>query len=57
MAGTDNVDAHRLPGRARRQARRHAPDREAIDPSDAEAEDEIEAVNRLMGFLRRDDPS
>ena len=42
MAGTDDVEGTRLPGRT--------PDRvpEAAD-------DEIDAVNRLMGFLRDDE--
>jgi hypothetical protein len=58
MAGTDNVDAHRLPGRARRHSRHqpdghHAPN--AAAAAEADSDQEIEAVTRLMGFLRQDD--
>lgn len=53
MAGTDDRDADRLPGRARRR-----PAHSRASPDDAEpdaADDEIEAVTRLMGFLRSDE--
>jgi hypothetical protein len=55
MAGTDNLDAHRLPGRARCHPRHAHPDELAAAEAEAEADEEIEAVTRLMGFLRQDD--
>lgn len=61
MAGTENLDARRLPGRTRRHSRHPAADHAGHDGYDAaaadaeaEADQEIEAVTRLMGFLRQD---
>ncbi|HKE77517.1 MAG TPA: hypothetical protein VKB57_28105 [Acidimicrobiales bacterium] len=53
MAGTDDRDDDRLPGRARR----HADDgtRSRDEPAGDGADDEIEAVTRLMGYLRSDE--
>jgi hypothetical protein len=52
MSGTDEVDDIRLPGRVPRSGTRprsSGPDAEAGDDED------IETVNRLLGFLRSDD--
>jgi hypothetical protein len=53
MAETDNLDPYRLPGRARRQSGHTHPGPEADE--EIEADDEIEAVTKLMGFLRQED--
>jgi len=61
MAGTDDVDGTRLPGRTPRRRRSgsrngnghgRAPDADRVPEA---ADDEIDAVNRLMGFLRDDE--
>jgi hypothetical protein len=58
VAGGDDLDTHRLPGRARR-ATTHpgglGAEEAELARAEAEADEEIEAVNRLMGFLRQDD--
>ena len=57
MAGSDDLDTHRLPGRAPRPST-HPGGPQADDElarAEAEADEEIEAVNRLMGFLLQDE--
>ena len=54
MSGTDEVDDIRLPGRVPRPGsgpRSNGPDAEAL----AGGDEDIETVNRLLGFLRSDD--
>jgi len=56
MSGTDEVEDIRLPGRVPRHATRPhgrtAPDAEVRSGEDGE---DIETVNRLLGFLRDDE--
>lgn len=52
MAGTDDRD-HRLPGRARRHADHSTGSRD--EPDGDGSDDEIDAVTRLMGYLRSDE--
>jgi len=54
MAGTDDRDDDRLPGRARRHADHHRTS-SRDEPAGDGADDEIEAVTRLMGYLRSDE--
>lgn len=59
MAGSDEVDDNRLAGRTPRPARRE-PNPEPLvladDEADTSSDDtDIEAVTKLMGFLRRTD--
>ncbi len=54
MSGTDEVDDIPLPGRVprpRTRPRSSGPDAEALAGND----EDIETVNRLLGFLRSDD--
>jgi hypothetical protein len=53
MAGTDDRDADSLPGRAHRRTDRRTASRDG--PDEDGADDEIEAVTRLMGYLRSDE--
>jgi hypothetical protein len=58
MVGTDDADDNRLAGRMPKAPRREATDQPAPvvdDEADVHDDQEIEAVNRLMGFLRRPD--
>jgi hypothetical protein len=57
VAGSDELDTHRLPGRARRSTHPGGPGADEVELArlEAEADEEIEAVNRLMGFLRQAD--
>ena len=58
MTGSDDLDTHRLPGRSRRPTTHPGgpgADEAELARAEAEADEEIEAVNRLMGFLRQDD--
>jgi hypothetical protein len=62
MTGTGEAGQTRLPGRASRPHRRerdvghprHDDPRAGADERDDEPDEELDAVNRLMGFLRRD---
>ena len=58
MSGTDEVEDIRLPGRVPHSGTRPRSTGPDTDALDAEPEPEaIEAVNRLLGFLRNtDDP-
>jgi hypothetical protein len=64
MAGSGEHDGHRLIGRVRRAGRRNVGDRApddvdgdgtSDDQVDPPADTDLSAVDRLMGFLRRDD--
>jgi hypothetical protein len=56
MSGTDEVEDIRLPGRVPRSGTRPRSSGPDVDALDAEPEpDEIQAVNRLLGFLRNTD--
>ena len=58
MAGNDDLDTYRLSGRARRPTTHPGgpqADEAELARVEAEADEEIEAVNRLMGFLRQDE--
>jgi len=56
MSGTDEVEDIRLPGRVPRSGTRPRSTGPDVDALDAEPEPEkIEAVNRLLGFLRNTD--
>ena len=60
MAGSGEPDRHRLIERVRRAGRRHVGDEAHDDHDDGGTGDDrvdtdLSAVNRLMGFLRRDD--
>jgi hypothetical protein len=64
MAGSGEPDRHRLIERVRRAGRRHVGDEAHDDHDDggtgddrvdAPADTDLSAVDRLMGFLRRDD--
>jgi hypothetical protein len=64
MAGSGEHDGHRLIERVRRAGRRNVGDRAPDDDDgdgtsddqvDAPADTDLSAVDRLMGFLRRDD--
>ena len=60
MAGTDESDDSRLTGRMRRARRRRVDDTRAVDGDAGDGEPgpddhEIEAVTKLMGFLRDSD--
>jgi hypothetical protein len=58
VAGGDDLDTHRLPGRSRLPTTHPGglhDDEAELARAEAEADEEIEAVNRLMGFLRQDD--
>ncbi len=54
MAGTDDIDDNRLAGRTPRSPRHDVVDEAPAVDDDADGPDdhEIDAVNRLMGFLR-----
>jgi hypothetical protein len=58
MAGSDEVDDNRLAGRMPRAAQREVnpePPVSADDEADTASDDtDIEAVTKLMGFLRSD---
>lgn len=59
MAGTGEADDNRLEGRMPRAARRGVSDQDQAasgeDGADTPDEEEIDAVNRLLGFLRNDE--
>ncbi|HEX6568028.1 MAG TPA: hypothetical protein VF015_02655 [Acidimicrobiales bacterium] len=55
MTGTDESDDSRLAGRTPRAPRRELGDDVTDDDGDGPDDHEIEAVNRLMGFLRSTD--
>jgi len=56
MSGTDEVEDIRLPGRVPRSGTRPGGTGPDADGLDAEPEPEaIDAVNRLLGFLRNTD--
>jgi hypothetical protein len=61
MAGSGERDGHRLIGRVRRDVGDEAHDADDDDGGtgddrvDAPDDTDLSAVNRLMGFLRRDD--
>ena len=61
MVESDESDDHRLAGRMPRTPRpgppdtRPAPAADPDDPPEDEADDQIDAVTRLMGFLRSAD--
>jgi hypothetical protein len=55
MAGTDDADPNRLAGRRHKPPRRdEEPPHQAEAEDDTTADDEIDTVTKLMGFLRRD---
>jgi hypothetical protein len=60
MAESDESDDHRLAGRTPRSSRptpdiRTTSGADLDDTGDGDADDEIDAVTRLMGFLRSTD--
>jgi len=57
VPGSDDLDTHRLPGRSHRPTTHPGgpqADEAELARVEAEADEEIEAVNRLMGFLRQE---
>jgi hypothetical protein len=62
MAESDVPDDHRLAGRTPRSVRPGPPDARPVpahgpddEPDDDDGDDQIDAVTRLMGFLRSTD--
>jgi len=54
MSGTDEVEDIRLPGRVPRSGTRPRPTSPDVDALAGDEED-VETVNRLLGFLRAGD--
>jgi len=54
MSGTDEVEDIRLPGRVPRSGTRPRPTSPDVDTLAGDEED-VETVNRLLGFLRAGD--